>query len=230
MIRPSAILRSWRWSVAVTTVVLVVVSGCDAPTSPRPTFAYDPTTLSRGVLYRWPSGRVIYVWVSAETAATAPSLPLAVRQAIAVWNNVPTFGEFTLVMTTHLDEANIIAYDRASALPIVPGACAFDPQGSAGYTYLCPSATAPAVAQHFALTSGTPTAVSVVIRIDRGRATDQAAYSRLVMHEIGHALGIGGHSDRPSDLMFGAPQVDSPSAADIQTLRYLLGQRAALTL
>ena len=230
MIRSRAILRSWRRPVAVTTAVWVVVSGCDAPTSPRPTFAYDPTTLSGGVLYRWPAGRVIHVWVSDETTASATSLSLAVRQAIAVWNSVPTFGEFTLAITTRSDAANIIVYDRASALPVAPGACAFDPQGSAGYTYLCADASTPAVAQHFALTSGTLTAVSVVIRVDRGRAAEQSAYNRLVLHEFGHALGIGGHSDRPSDLMFGAPQVDGPSAADLQTLRYLLGQRAALTL
>lgn len=227
MITPRTILIR---GVAVATAVCVFVGGCDAPTAPRPTFAYDPTTLSRGVLYRWPTGRVIQVWVSDESATSATSLPLAVRQAIAVWNNVPTFGEFSLAMTTRIDDANIIVYDRASALPIAPGTCAFDPQGSAGYTYLCPSATAPAVAQHFALTSGTLAAASVIIRVDRGRAADQAAYGRLVMHEFGHALGIGGHSDRSADLMFGAPQVDSPGAADIKTLRYLLGQRAALTL
>ena len=223
-------LGLWQRRAAVTAAAWLIVSGCDAPTSPRPTFAYDPTTLSRGVLYRWPTGRVIHVLVSDETAASATSLSLAVRRAIAVWNDVPTFGEFTLTMTTRGEEADIIVYDRASPLPIAPGACAFDPQGSAGYTYLCPSTSAPALAQHFALSSGTLTAVSVVIRVDRGRGADQAAYDRLVLHEFGHALGIGGHSDRPSDLMFGAPQVDGPSAADKQTLRYLLGQRAALTL
>jgi predicted Zn-dependent protease len=37
------------------------------------------------------------------------------------------------------------------------------------------------------------------------------------IHEIGHALGIFGHSDRPGDIMFTDPEVDLPSARDLRT-------------
>ena len=80
----------------VAIAALAVVGGCDAPTAARPGFAYDPTTLSRGVLYRWPSGRTIRVWVADENATTVSSLGLATRQAIVAWNAVPSFGEFVL--------------------------------------------------------------------------------------------------------------------------------------
>ncbi len=210
--------------------VLTLSASCDAPTAARPAFAYDPTTLSRGILYRWPSGRVINVWTAEDNAGAATSLSAAVRQAIVAWNAVPTFGEFTLAVTARIAEANIIVYDRATALPVVPASCGFDPQGAAGYTYLCAETARPTVAQQFVLTSGEAGVASVVIRVDRGRVADQAAYARLVMHELGHALGIGGHSDMATDVMFGAPLVNAPSAADVRTLRYLLGRRPDLTL
>jgi len=60
-------------------------------------------------------------------------------------------------------------------------------------------------------------------------ATGQKSRSELqtaAAHELGHALGIRGHSDNPDDLMFSAPVQGHPSAAhpvtnrDLNTLRY----------
>jgi predicted Zn-dependent protease len=72
--------------------------------------------------------------------------------------------------------------------------------------------------------------VAVVIRVDRGRVTDQAAYNAVVAHELGHAVGIGAHSDQPSDIMFGVPTVSMPSARDARTLQNLLGRQPDITL
>ena len=72
--------------------------------------------------------------------------------------------------------------------------------------------------------------MSVVIRVDIGRVTSQAGLTAVVAHELGHALGIGGHSDQPLDLMFGLPTVLTPSGRDGATLRFLLGQHADLIL
>ncbi|HEY3492571.1 MAG TPA: hypothetical protein VGK43_06440, partial [Solirubrobacterales bacterium] len=37
------------------------------------------------------------------------------------------------------------------------------------------------------------------------------------IHELGHALGILSHSERPEDIMFGDPEVDLPSDRDRRT-------------
>ncbi len=206
---------------------------CDAPTAARPTFAYDPTTLSRGLLYRWPSGSKIAIWVdlAASPEGSGPlSLALAVREGIATWNRVPLFAEYTLVHAESVADANVIVFDRATSLPIAPGDCTFDGQNSAGYTYFCPVGSSPFSAQRFTLASGAASQATVIIRVDRGRVTDQRAYSNLIVHELGHALGIGAHSDQATDVMFGAPRVGTLSKRDIQTLRYVLGQRADITL
>ncbi len=222
--------RLFSYRVALCALLTI---GCDAPTASRPTFAYDPTTLSRGLLYRWPSGSKIAVWVelSASPEGSGPlSLALAVREGIAVWNRVPLFAEYTLVEAESIADANVIVFDRATSLPIVPRNCAFDGQSSAGYTHFCPAGSSPITAQRFTLTSGATTQATVIIRVDRGRVTDQRGYTNLVVHEFGHALGIGAHSDQTSDVMFGAPLLSIPSKRDTQTLRYVLGQRADITL
>jgi len=218
--------KPWAFAIACA----LSLSACEAPTATRPAFAYDPTTLSRGQLYRWQSGRQIRVWTEVVSGPATVDLSLAVRQSMATWNALPLFGEFELVGASSLADADIIVYDRATPLPITATNCSYDPKASAGYTYFCPTSVTPATAERLALTSGVAGRVTVVIRVDRGRVTDQAGYLALVAHEFGHALGIGGHSDEVRDLMFGLPTVTAPTSRDVQTLRYLLGRRPDITL
>ncbi len=219
-----------RMRACIACALLGAVISCDAPSSTRPDSAYDPTTLSRGQLYHWASGRQISVWAEVGTGLSAVDLGSAVRQAITTWNAVPQFAEFKLAMASSISDADIVVYDRATTAPVSAGTCTFDPQGSAGYTYFCPSGASPTTAQKLALAAGGTSHVSVLIRVDRGRVADQNGYIALVTHEFGHALGIGGHSDVRTDLMFGLPAVTIPTARDSRTLRYLLGRRPDITL
>ena len=57
-----------------------------------------------------------------------------------------------------------------------------------------------------------------------------AGLAPVVLHEIGHALGIGGHSAVDTDAMYAFPVVWSPSRRDALTLRYVLHRRPDLTL
>ena len=212
--------------------VLLVMAclACDAPTATRPEAAYDPTTLTGGLLYRWGSGTTVRVWVVAGALPTPIDLGLAVRQAIRQWNAVRQFAEFTLTSAANINEAEIVVYDREHVVPVAPGSCVFDPRGGAGYTYFCPTGGLPQRAERLALSAGGRATVTVVIRLDRGRVSTQRAYNAIMAHELGHALGIGAHSDAAGDLMFGLPTVESPSARDIATLRFLLGRPPGLIL
>jgi len=72
------------------------------------------------------------------------------------------------------------------------------------------------------------TRMQVNIRINTGEPDDplpleqkQLLVSRHILHELGHAIGIWGHSTNPEDVMYTHPIVSLPSERDIATVRKL---------
>ena len=51
---------------------------------------------------------------------------------------------------------------------------------------------------------------------------------RLALHELGHAVGIWGHSANPQDIMYTHPIVDSLSPRDVGTINALYDQQQSL--
>lgn len=208
--------------------LLGMLAGCEAPTATRPTFAYDPTALTGGQLYRWASGSTIRVFIVPPPVGSALDLVGATSVAVAQWNDLPLFREFRLVSATSAAEANVVVMARGTTSPVAPStACPFDARGSAGYTYFCPSGGR---ASRLSITGITATEATVLVSIDVGKSGTQSTLEALLVHELGHVLGIGGHSLTPTDVMYGVPTVTIPSGRDAQTLQYLLGQKPAILL
>lgn len=55
----------------------------------------------------------------------------------------------------------------------------------------------------------------------------RAQFYRMALHELGHAIGIWGHSPDPGDIMFAHPIAEKLSERDIRTIRKLYGLEAA---
>jgi len=199
---------------------------CDSPTVVRPEFAYDPTSLTGGLLYRWTTGARVRVFVE-PMAAAGVDLAAAVQRATIAWNAVPQAREFTLEVVANRDAADVIVYDRSLPQPVVTGSCPFNPSGAAGYTYFCPLNGR---AERLRPVGSTVLTTAIVIRVDMTTTAAQAALDALVAHELGHAVGIGGHSPETSDVMYTRPSVRSPSDRDRATLRNVLGRAADITL
>lgn len=211
-------------------VALAAMTACETPTAARPVASYDPTSLTQGLFYRWTSGTTVRVWIVPQAILSPYNLGVAVRSGMVEWNAVRQFGEFTLVSAARIEDADLVVYDREQPAPTEVGSCPFEPRSSAGYTYFCPDGGDPQRAERLPLKADPSRSVSVVIRVDLGRVTSQAGLDAVAAHELGHALGIGGHSDNPQDIMFGLPTVLTPSERDQATLRFLLGQPAGLLL
>jgi hypothetical protein len=222
---PRAQQSARRLLLAALFAVAVAVA-CDNPTVVRPDFAYDPTELTGGQLYRWTTGARVRVFVE-PTAAGGVDLAVAVQRAVASWNAVPQEREFTLDVVTNRDAADVIVYDRSIPQPVVTGSCPFNPSGAAGYTYFCPLNGR---AERLRPIASTALTTAIVIRVDMTTTATQAALDALVAHEIGHAVGIGGHSPQTTDVMYTRPTVRTPTDRDRNTLRNLLGRAADITL
>lgn len=68
--------------------------------------------------------------------------------------------------------------------------------------------------------------ISIVINtgepyLDMSLPNRQEQVSKLVLHELGHAIGIWGHSKDPTDIMYTHPIVSQLSQRDINTVRRL---------
>lgn len=64
----------------------------------------------------------------------------------------------------------------------------------------------------------------------KGQPQGQDEIYLLALHELGHALGIRGHSQDPKDIMFAQNQgIQKLSTRDINTIRQLYGQEVDIT-
>ena len=202
------------------------VLACASPTVDGVAPDYDPTVLTGGVLYHWPVGREIAVLVL--PAGEAPDLPASTRVAATRWRSALAYRELTFRIVDRIDEADIIVRDRAVPSPVDAADCGdVHPTGSPGSTVFCRSGSIAAV---LPLVAGPPGRAKVLVTIDVAPLAGSGDLLAVTMHELGHAIGIGGHSPNADDVMFAAPTVTRPSRADARTLRYVLHRRPTLTL
>ena len=208
---------------AAAVAITAMLAACDAPTRPGEAPAYDPSALTGGRLYHWPLGATVRVHVA--EAAGAPALAPLVRAAADAWLATLQYRELAVRLVGDPADADVVV-GYVDAHPVALDACGGFGIGSA-FTLLCPEGDG---ARSLPLRSGATSDVEIAVAIDAGQIASASQLAAVVAHEVGHALGVGGHSGDAGDVMFADPRVAVPSARDARTLRYVLHRPAAISL
>jgi predicted Zn-dependent protease len=197
------------------------LAACDSPTIPAETQAYDFTfaTDPPSVL-RWPAGATIRVYVSGgEDAERAALLRDAFREAAAQWEEAVLFREFRFAEAARVEDADVVVFWSGDPIPVDTAGCPPASVTARGLTWSCPDEQARRL-RPFRV-GGEPSRVRMMVYISRAEASDPAGAKRVVLHELGHVLGIGRHSPNMEDVMAMHVPVDRLSAADRATVQVL---------
>ena len=218
--------------------VAAALWACESPTVPAEEPKFDATQLTGGLVYHWPVGRTIAIWVDTTAQPAGFDLEAAARAGAAAWERQAYYKEFSFRFTRDPHDADVVVRYRATPRPVDDASC--DPAGGgAGETIFCPDVDA-GVMDVMPLLAGGGGHIEADVLIEpywvsdaflaSHQLTRQEHFGRLVTHELGHVLGIGGHSPDESDLMGGLAIAPRISAGDASTLRWVLRQPVDLRM
>lgn len=207
---------------------MVLAAACTDAAAPRlDPPAYDPTQLSGGQLYRWPSGTTVAVYVDPTSVGPGVDLAGAAAAGMSAWKAALGGSEFAFrIATTPLD-ADVVVHVSAAPRLVGLAGCGEPPSFAGGVTFFCPARDS---ALTLPLAGPTPGRVKIDIAINPAATSTTNPLTALVTHELGHAVGIGGHSTNALDVMYVSPSVSTPSSRDITTLRWMVRQPIGIRL
>lgn len=200
----------------------LAVAACDAPTIPPEAEAYDFTfqTTPPSVL-RWPVGTTIRVHVAGgEDPARAALLREAFVEAAAQWETAVLFGEYRFAEAATARDADVVLFWGGDPVPADTVGCPPEIAGARAVTWSCPDPAVPGRLRPFTV-DGEPSSIRMMVFVQRLEANDPASLKRVVLHELGHVLGIGRHSPNLEDVMEAHAPVDRLSLADRATIQVL---------
>ncbi len=212
---------AWR----ATLLGVAFAAACDGATIPALPGPYDfrlaiPGSggAAPGRTFHWDRGAVVPVLVVDDPSGGA-DLRQAFQRAARAWRWAAVFGEVRLRETTDPGEARaVLRWHDAPGVLSTPMGCVGPVTGAAS-TLGCLNATRDAL-RTWPRRDGEPS--RVVYRVVIRRIGDQELLDRLVIHEMGHVLGILSHSPDPADVMWAGPDLPpAPTARDRSTLRSL---------
>jgi hypothetical protein len=208
--------------------VLLATAGCAPPTVDGFAPSYDPTALTGGLVYRWRLGRTISLYVDPAALPGDVDLALLAQVAAGRWAASLGYRELRTRVTSSPIDADILIRDPDAPLVADTAGCG-GPRWSdaAGSTVFCPAGDS---ARTLALPGPNPGRIKVIVTVDRDAVPAPAAFEAILLHELGHAFGIGGHSDDILDVMAPVPAALAPTPRDVRTLRYIVHQPPDISL
>lgn len=234
--RPGARGRAFRGAIGRRAAVFagwaLLAAACTSPAEPGASPPYDfALPIGAGVVYHWPAGSTIRVYVHPSgNAARDELLERAVDGAVSAWAEALEETGVTLTRAEALSGAEVLVRWADSPAPVATEACEPVVLGRAATTF-CPTADYGTLERfpYKGDAGGVESPVRMIVTVLPEEAVGERRVRQLVTHEFGHVLGIGGHSPNPDDLMWDGPLgPDRPTEADLATLRRVYSTPATL--
>ncbi|MBR9990208.1 MAG: matrixin family metalloprotease [Gemmatimonadetes bacterium] len=215
----------------VPVLAAAIFTACEGPVIPPESIGdiYDfrLVTTPPEVL-RWPSGTRVRVYAEDAAGARAGQLSGSLATGVVVWNRHALYGEYELVPVASVNDADVLLRWSDEPSPVDMSEC--PPVVSIAVTTFCRADADRTRLKVFPLLAGGGGGVRFVITILGTQSGSGETVERLVIHELGHALGIGRHSPHPQDLMAeGVPTRATLSQRDISTVQVLYHTRPHIT-
>jgi len=200
-----------RRNAAMGLLAALALAGCEGAVAPDRGPAYDFVAPGTDQVFRWPQDRLpVRYWVAPDAGVVRGFA----AQGIARWTAQFLYGEFRGEVVDDSARADVLVFVE----PASP------PTGQ-------PNDDPPALGACRGITSGTvSTAPYRLLEPFRVRVLWDDQYTdaevvncldRVVTHELGHTIGIFGHSPNDADLMSASPRVNTPSEGDRTTVETL---------
>lgn len=202
-------------------VLLWGLSACEPATPVRNcsgcTYDFaDTNPPAKALVFKWPVSRQP-VRFYADPRGAMPDL---VALGIAAWEGQFLYGEFRGTAVADSSQADVIVLWGNTILPNVPPDAGPPIDACAGTT------TNPAAV--FIDSSANVLHVTLDAKAGFAEGVVAACLQRMVIHELGHALGLLKHSPSSFDIMNATPTVTAPSTDDRNTVEILYHSHATV--
>jgi predicted Zn-dependent protease len=191
-------------------LLVAALAGCETAAAPAREPAYEFDLYGSGLVFHWTSERLpVRYWVAPDAGVVRDF----VATGIARWTDQFLWGEYRGVLVDDSTAADVPSGEPTDDPPLVT-ACG-------GVTWNDTTTAGPrALVGPF----------RVVVQWDAGYADVDVVncLERVTIHEIGHTIGLFGHSPNDFDLMNGTPRVVAPSAGDRVTAEILYATPASI--
>lgn len=192
-------------------LMALTLAACEEAVAPVRQAAYEFQHNQTGLVFRWAPERLpVRYWVAPNAGIVAEFA----QEGLGVWGHQFLYGEYRGIIVSDSTDADVLVRVAPGTPPAgtvnddppVIGAC----DGVTGFDLFDNTLTGP-------------------LRITVGwdvRYADQDVVNcleRVTVHEIGHTIGLFGHSTSEFDLMHPNPRVRAPSTEDRVTAEVLYG-------